>query len=59
MGQLKTTVRRVLRGRIPEQESEDLAEIHTPGRWTHNYPSSFGGARQLGVPLSTDRIAEA
>jgi ClpP class serine protease len=52
--QVKDTVRRILDDRMPEQQAQDLAEILTSGRWTHDYPISVEEAQQLGLPISTD-----
>lgn len=58
MDQVKSTVRRILGDRMPKEQSKDLAEILTTGRWTHDYPISVDEAQQLGLPISTDMPAE-
>lgn len=56
--QVKDTVRRILDERMPEQQAEDLAEILTSGRWTHDYPIGVDEAQQLGLPISTEMPEE-
>jgi len=52
--QVKDTVRRIVGERLPADTAENLAEIITSGRWTHDYPISVEEGRQLGFPISTD-----
>jgi ClpP class serine protease len=56
--QVKDTVRRILDDRMPEQQAQDLAEILTSGRWTHDYPISVEEAQQLGLPITTEMPEE-
>ncbi len=56
--QVKDTVRRILDERMPEQQAQDLAEILTSGRWTHDYPISVDEAQQLGLPITTEMPEE-
>ncbi|NMC11574.1 MAG: hypothetical protein GYA34_01685 [Chloroflexi bacterium] len=52
--QVKDTVKRIVSERMTEEAAENLAEIMTSGRWTHDYPISVEEARQLGLPINTD-----
>lgn len=52
--QVKDTVKRIVAERMTAEAAENLAEIVTSGRWTHDYPISVEEARQLGLPISTD-----
>jgi ClpP class serine protease len=52
--QVKDTVKRIVGERLPAETAENLAEIMTSGRWTHDYPISVEEARQLGLPIKTE-----
>lgn len=54
INQLKETVRRILRERVPEEVAQNLAEILASGRWTHDYPISVEEGRGLELPISTE-----
>jgi ClpP class serine protease len=56
--QVKDTVRSILKERVNAEIAENLAEILTSGRWTHDYPIPVEEARQLGLPVSTEVPAE-
>jgi ClpP class serine protease len=52
--QVKDTVQTILAGRASPETAEELAEVLSSGRWTHDYPISVEEARLLGLPVSTD-----
>ncbi len=52
--QVKDTVKRIVGERLPAETAENLAEIMTSGRWTHDYPISVEEGRQLGLPIKTE-----
>ncbi|MBN1537212.1 MAG: ATP-dependent Clp protease proteolytic subunit [Anaerolineales bacterium] len=52
--QVKDTVKRIVAERMSPDAAENLADIMTSGRWTHDYPISVEEARQLGLPINTD-----
>jgi ClpP class serine protease len=52
--QVKDTVRTILAERANPETAEELAEVLSSGRWTHDYPISVEEARLLGLPVSTD-----
>jgi ClpP class serine protease len=56
--QVNDTVRRILDDRMPEQQAQDLADILTSGRWTHDYPIGVDEAGQLGLPITTEMPEE-
>jgi ClpP class serine protease len=56
--QLKATVREILRGKVSEERAEELAEILSTGKWTHDYPLTVEEVRELGLPVSTDMPQE-
>jgi ClpP class serine protease len=52
--QVKDTVQTILAERANPETAEELAEVLSSGRWTHDYPISVEEARLLGLPVSTD-----
>jgi len=52
--QTATFVERVLLKRMPKERAAALATILSEGRWTHDAPILVEGARELGLPVSTD-----
>lgn len=54
--QVQDTVRRVagMRGRLPPEQAEELANALSTGRWTHDYPITVGEAQELGLAVSTE-----
>lgn len=52
--QVKETVKRIVAEHMPEEFAENLADIMTSGRWTHDYPISVEEARQLGLTIKTN-----
>lgn len=53
IGQVESTVQRIVSDRMGAEKAADLAQIFTSGRWTHDYPISVEEARQLGLPITT------
>lgn len=55
MDQVRQTVREVLvSNQMEEKKAEDLANLLTEGRWTHDYPISCEEAQNLGLPVKKD-----
>ncbi len=52
--QVASFVADVLAKRLPRDKAEQLAVALSEGRWTHDFPITVSGARQLGLPVSTD-----
>lgn len=52
--QVVSFVAELLLKRLPKDKAVELATILTDGRWTHDFPIMVEGARQLGLPVSTD-----
>jgi len=50
--QVRRTVKEILAGRYPEEKAEELAQIMSEGRWTHDYPLTYEEARGLGLHVS-------
>ena len=53
--QVEQSVYCLLKENMDEVKARELATILSEGRWTHDYPISFGEARDLGLPVS-DKI---
>jgi len=58
--QVQSTLKRIViaRGRMDENQAEDLAKTLSSGRWTHDYPITVDEARGLGLPVSTEMPVE-
>lgn len=52
--QVASFVAEVLTKRLSRDKAEELAVALSEGRWTHDFPITVAGARQLGLPVSTD-----
>jgi ClpP class serine protease len=58
IGQVESTVQRIVSGRMGAEKAADLAQIFTSGRWTHDYPISVEEGRQLGLSITTEMPEE-
>jgi len=54
IAQVKRTVQEILSEHMEPAQAEQLAEILSRGRWTHDYPITVEEARELGLPVSTE-----
>jgi ClpP class serine protease len=52
--QLKLAVSQILKDKLSEARAEEVAEILSTGKWTHDYPLTVNEVRDLGLPVSTD-----
>ena len=52
--QVASFVAEVLTKRLARDKAEQLAVALSEGRWTHDFPITVAGARQLGLPVTTD-----
>jgi ClpP class serine protease len=52
--QLRLAVREILIDKLSDARAEEVAEILSTGRWTHDYPLTVNEVRELGLPVSTD-----
>ncbi len=50
--QVEESVRCLLAEGMDEVRARELAVILSEGRWTHDYPISFGESKDLGLPVS-------
>ncbi len=56
--QMKQNLKELLEGKYPPEKVEELAEIMSQGRWTHDYPITYDEAKRLGLPVRTDMPTE-
>ncbi len=56
--QMKEQLRELLSGKYPKEKIEELAEVLSQGRWTHDYPITFEEAKKLGLPVRKDMPVE-
>ncbi len=56
--QMKQNLKDLLEGKFSPSKVEELAEILSQGRWTHDYPITFDEAKKLGLPVSTQMPEE-
>ncbi|NPB08976.1 MAG: hypothetical protein GXO17_01355 [Thermodesulfobacteria bacterium] len=56
--QMKIQLKDLLSGKYPPEKIEELAEILSQGRWTHDYPITFEEATKLGLPVRKDMPVE-
>jgi ClpP class serine protease len=55
MRQVRRTVKEILvSNHMEEKKAEELANLLTEGRWTHDYPISCEEAQELGLPVKRD-----
>jgi len=52
--QVASFVAEVLLKHLPKEKAMALAVTLSEGRWTHDFPITVEGARELGLPVSTD-----
>jgi ClpP class serine protease len=56
--QLKAAVSEILRDKLTDGRADELAELLSTGKWTHDYPLTVKEVRELGLPVSTDMPQE-
>ncbi len=52
--QVRELVAWLLEDKLGREKAENVAEMLTEGRWTHDYPITVEAAKELGLPISTD-----
>ncbi len=58
INQMVKAVKGILEGNYPPEKCEELSQILSEGRWTHDYPITFEEAKSLGLKVSTDMPEE-
>ncbi len=56
--QIRNQVKSLLRDRYAPEKTEELAQILTEGRWTHDYPITYEEAKNLGLHVTKGIPAE-
>lgn len=56
--QLRQQVLTLIGNRYPSEKAEELAEVLSEGRWTHDYPITYEEAVRLGLNVSDKMPAE-
>ncbi len=56
--QMKQNLKDLLEGKFAPEKVEELAELLSQGRWTHDYPITFDEAKELGLPVNTNMPEE-
>ncbi len=56
--QVKRCIKTILSGRMPEEKSEEIADLLSRGEWTHDYPITFKEAQELGLPVTCEMPPE-
>jgi ClpP class serine protease len=54
LAQVKEGLRGVMLHHLPAEKAEEIAEVLSSGKWTHDYPITADEARGLGLPVRTD-----
>jgi ClpP class serine protease len=52
--QVRAFVGSLLRRKLPDKQADELADILSSGRWTHDFPIDLELARSLGLKVSDD-----
>ena len=54
VAQVRARAQAILAEHLPEQKAQELAQVLSEGRWTHDYPITVEEARELGLPVSAE-----
>ena len=54
IAQVRARARSILAEHLPEERAQELAQVLSEGRWTHDYPFTVEEAQELGLPVSTE-----
>ncbi len=55
--QVKNAVKALLSKNLSQDKAEELAELLSTGKWTHDHPITFEDAKEMGLPVS-DQMPE-
>ncbi|OPX19951.1 MAG: hypothetical protein BZ151_06415 [Desulfobacca sp. 4484_104] len=58
MAQVHSSVRELLADKFEADKAEELADLLTEGRWTHDHPITFKAAQDMGLPVNSDMPKE-
>jgi len=51
--QVKARAQAILAEHLPQEQAQELAQVLSEGRWTHDYPITVEEAQELGLPVTT------
>lgn len=54
IAQVRARARSILAEHLPEERAQELAQVLSEGRWTHDYPFTVEEAQELGLPVNTE-----
>ena len=54
IAQVRARARSILAEHLPEEQAQELAQVLSEGRWTHDYPITVEEAQELGLPVNTE-----
>jgi ClpP class serine protease len=54
IAQVRARARSILAEHLPEERAQELAQVLSEGRWTHDYPFTVEEAKELGLPVTTE-----
>ncbi len=52
--EMQDFIKKILKGRMPDEKAEEIARKLTEGYYTHDYPITFEEAKELGLPVKDE-----
>ncbi len=52
--EMQDFIKKILKGRMPNEKAEEIAKKLTEGYYTHDYPITFEEAKELGLPVKDE-----
>ncbi|NPA98808.1 MAG: hypothetical protein GXO43_05450 [Crenarchaeota archaeon] len=52
--EMQSFIKKILKGRMPDEKVEEIAKKLTEGYYTHDYPITFDEAKELGLPVKDE-----
>jgi len=56
--EVRNSIFELLQDKFPPEKAQELAQMLSEGRWTHDFPITFEVAQALGLPVSADMPKE-
>jgi len=54
IAQVRARAQSILAEHLPAERAQELAQVLSEGRWTHDYPITVEEGQELGLPISTE-----
>jgi len=54
IAQVREGVRELIVGKMSSEKADELSDLLSSGKWTHDYPITFNEAKELGLPVICD-----